>query len=162
MKKPIKKPITLALCISLVASGCATGSHDIASSYASPIQYHAYDCNQIAGEAQRLQSRVSQLGGRLDEAAMNDKALVGIGLFLFWPALLALGGTKQQEAEYARMKGEYDAIQQSAITKKCPSVVVQTLSLTPLAADLAANPFAAPVTPPATASSTASTATPLR
>lgn len=125
----MKKPIAIALSISLVASGCATGSRDIASSYTSPIQYQSYDCNQLAGEAQRLQSRVNQLGGRLDEAAMNDKALVGVGLLLFWPALFALGGTKQQEAEYARMKGEYDAIQQSAIARKCTGVVGQAAPL---------------------------------
>jgi hypothetical protein len=141
----MKKPIAIALSIAFVASGCATGSRDIASSYTSPIQYQSYDCNQMASEAQRLQTRVSQLGGRLDEAAMNDKALVGVGLILFWPALFALGGTKQQEAEYARMKGEHDALQQSAIAKKCPGVVAQPLALTPLAADLATNPFAVPI-----------------
>ena len=140
----MKKPIAIALSIALVASGRAAGSRDIASSYTSPIQYQSYDCNQMASEAQRLQTRVSQLGGRLDEAATNDKALVGVGLILFWPALFALGGTKQQEAEYARMKGEHDAIQQSAIAKKCPGVVAQPLALAPLAADLATNPFAVP------------------
>ena len=41
-------------------------------------------------------------------------------MVLFWPALFALGGTKQQEAEYARLRGEYDAVQQAAIQKKCP------------------------------------------
>ncbi len=45
------------------------------------------------------------------------------GLLLAWPALFALGGTKEQEAEYARLKGEYDAIHQSAVLKKCPGVV---------------------------------------
>jgi hypothetical protein len=34
-----------------------------------------------------------------------------------------LGGTKQQEADYGRLKGEYDALQQAAITKKCPGAV---------------------------------------
>ena len=42
---------------------------------------------------------------------------------LFWPALFFLGGTKQQEAEYARLKGEHEALQQSAIEKKCPALV---------------------------------------
>ena len=44
-------------------------------------------------------------------------------MLLFWPALFALGGTKQQEAEYARLKGEYDALQQAAIVKKCPGAI---------------------------------------
>ena len=59
------------------------------------------------------------MAGRLDEAASNDKVLMGVGLVLFWPALFALGGTKQQEADFARLKGEYDAIQQAMIAKKC-------------------------------------------
>ena len=44
---------------------------------------------------------------------------MGVGMILFWPALFALGGTKEQEAEYGRLKGEYEAIQQAAIAKKC-------------------------------------------
>lgn len=65
--------------------------------------------------------RVTQLGGRLDEAASNDKKIAGVGVILFWPALFALGGTKAQEAEYARLKGEHDAVQQASISKKCGS-----------------------------------------
>ena len=70
-----------------------------------------------------MQQRAGQLAGRLDEAASNDKALVGIGMILFWPALFALGGTKQQEAEYARLKGEHDALSQAAINHKCRGAV---------------------------------------
>ena len=119
----MKRPVAAVLSAAVALSGCATASKDIAASYISPMQYQSYDCDQITGEVQRIQVRVSQLGGRLDEAASNDKALAGVGIVLFWPALFALGGTKQQEAEYARLKGEYDAIQQAAIVKKCSGAV---------------------------------------
>lgn len=76
------------------------------------------DSDQLRMEMGRLNGRVNQLTGRLDEAASNDKAIVA-GSLLFWPALFALGGTKQQEAELARLKGEYDALQSSATQKKC-------------------------------------------
>lgn len=89
----------------------------------SPLQYQGYDCLQLAAETQRIQSRVAQVGGRLDQAATNDKMITGAGAILFWPALFFLGGTKQQEAEYARLKGEYDGIQQAAIQKKCTALV---------------------------------------
>jgi hypothetical protein len=108
---------TVALAVAL--AGCATGSKDIAATYVSPLQFQGYDCQQLQMEAQRIQSRVGELGGRLDQAASNDKALVGVGMILFWPALFALGGTKQQEAEYGRLRGEYEAIQQAAVQKKC-------------------------------------------
>ena len=119
----MKKIIILAVSMSMVLSGCATASRDIPVTYVSPMQYQSYDCEQLASEIQRINSRVVQLGGRLDTAASNDKALVGVGVLLFWPALFALGGTKQQEADYARLKGEHDATQQSAILKKCPGIV---------------------------------------
>lgn len=103
----------------LVLGGCATASKDVATSYVSPLQYQSYDCEQLAAEAARIQARVTPLGGRLDTAADNDKALTGVGLILFWPALFFLGGTKDQEAEYGRLKGEFDAVGQASIAKKC-------------------------------------------
>ena len=100
-------------------TACATAGKDIAAAYVSPMQYANYDCDQLRQESQRIGGRVNQLTGRLDEAASNDKAIMGVGLVLFWPALFALGGTKQQEAELARLKGEYDAVQATATSKKC-------------------------------------------
>lgn len=103
----------------LILGGCASAAKDISPTYVSPIQYQSYDCQQIEAENARLVNRVSQLGGRLDEAASNDKAIGVVGAVLFWPALFALGGTKNQEAEYARIKGEHEALQQASIQKKC-------------------------------------------
>ena len=115
----MRKIITTVLAASIALSGCATSSSNIAASYATPMQYQSYDCAQLTSESQRIHGRVNQLAGRLDEAANNDKVLMGVGLILFWPALFALGGTKQQEADYARLKGEYDAISQAMVIRKC-------------------------------------------
>lgn len=122
MREQLRKGVCLAVASTIGLAGCATSSKDIAASYVSPMQYASYDCDQLNAEAQRIQGRVVQLGGRLDEAANNDKALTAVGIVLFWPALFFLGGTKQQEAEYARLKGEYDAVQQAAVQKRCPGI----------------------------------------
>ena len=113
------KPLLVTVSLAVVLAGCATGSKDIAPIYVSPLQYQSYDCQQLQMELQRIQSRVGELGGRLDQAASNDKAIAGVGIILFWPVLFALGGNKQQEAEYGRLRGEYEAIQQAAVQKKC-------------------------------------------
>ena len=113
------RSIAVIVSAALLLAGCATSSKDISATYVSPVQYQSYDCQQLQAETQRIQVRVVELGGRLDQAASNDKALVGVGMILFWPALFALGGTKQQEAEYARLRGEYDAVAQASIQKKC-------------------------------------------
>lgn len=156
----MKLNIVIASATAFALAGCATASKDIAPAYASPMQYQSYDCQQIAAENDRLAARVSQLGGRLDEAANNDKAIGVVGALLFWPALFALGGTKGQEAEYARIRGEHDALQQAAIQKKCganfvpskPTDAVQTTGATtaaPAATPSVTVPAAAPETPPA-------------
>lgn len=120
----MKKSIASVVSVAIALAGCATASKDISANYVSPMQFQAYDCGQLANEMQRIQSKVNQLGGRLDEAASNDKAIMGVGMILFWPALFALGGTKQQEAEYSRLKGEYDAVEQSSNAKKCSGAVM--------------------------------------
>jgi outer membrane murein-binding lipoprotein Lpp len=119
----MKRMVIANLSVSIALSGCATASKDLTPTYTSPMQYQSYDCDQLASESQRIQARVVQLGGRLDTAASNDKAIAGVGMILFWPALFALGGTKQQEADYSRLRGEYDAVQQSAVLRKCPGIV---------------------------------------
>ena len=118
----MKKLLATISVIAIALCGCATSSKDVVSSYVSPLQYQSYDCDQLAAENQRLQSRVNQLAGRLDEAASNDKTIGVVSAIFFWPGLFALGGMKPQEAEFARLRGEADAIQQSAIIKKCPRV----------------------------------------
>lgn len=145
---PIVSAVAVA-CSSL--AGCATASKDVPTAYVSPLQYQSYDCTQIAMEGQRLNARVSELGGRLDTAADHDKAIAGVGAILFWPALFALGGTKAQEAEYARLRGEHDAIEQASISKRCgvaaPLVADTAPAVTPVAAVEPA-PIAAPVSSP--------------
>ena len=139
------------LSATVAMAGCATSSRDITPSYVSPLQYQGFDCMQLASEAQRIQGRVVELGGRLDKAAENDKALVGVGVVLFWPALFFLGGTKAQEAEYGRLRGEYDAVQQAAIVRKCGGAGGQ---MTAVVAPSATITSSAAVTPPATSPST--------
>lgn len=124
------KMLTITAVVASLA-GCATASKDIASSYVSPLQYQAYDCDQIAQESIRIQTRVTELGGRLDQAAANDQGIAVAGALLFWPALFFLGGTKETEAEYGRLKGEYDALQQQANLKRCASAAPATPIQTP-------------------------------
>lgn len=130
-----RRMLAIAVALAVALAGCATGSKDIAPTYVSPLQFQTYECQQLQMEAQRIQGRVSELGGRLDQAASNDKAIAGVGMILFWPALFALGGTKQQEAEYGRLRGEYEAIQQASVQKKCmaPAEPAATAATQPVA-----------------------------
>ncbi len=99
--------------------GCASSSKDISSTYVSPLQYKEYSCDQVTAELDRVTTRSTQLGGKLDQAAANDKKITGAGALIFWPALFALGGNKEQEAEYSKLRGEHDALSQVAVQKNC-------------------------------------------
>lgn len=140
-----------ALTAAAILAGCSTASKDISATYVAPAQYDGYDCTQLNAEMTRLQSRYVELGGRLDQAAANDKAIVGVGVILFWPALFALGGTKQQEAEYGRLRGEHDAVMQTRVQKKCAPE--PTLAPAPAVATVAAADTAASAPLPSTAAS---------
>lgn len=114
----MRKLIVAIVCVSLV-SGCATASHKIAATSVSPIIYNSLSCEQMVQEMHRVTSKANELAGRLDEAAKNDKLIFAAGMLVAWPALFALGGTKQQETEYAKLKGEHDALQSQYIQKNC-------------------------------------------
>lgn len=120
MLRKIVAAATIIPFVALTATGCATSAKNVAPSYVSPLQYQSYTCEQIVLEIQRIQARVGELTGQVDDRATKDAWAMGVGMILFWPALFFLsGGNSAKEAELARMKGEYDALQQSAIQHNC-------------------------------------------
>ncbi len=115
--------VSVLMCASLL--GCATSPDKIGSSYVSPMQYADYSCKQISLEMTNISRRVSELYGRLDKEAGADTAQMAVGLILFWPALFFLeGGDGPEAAEYARLKGEREALETVAVQKECdPSML---------------------------------------
>lgn len=106
----------------LLATGlyaCAHSSDQIAAQYVSPIVYEDYDCRQISAEYERINRRVHQLAASIDKNARGDSIAMGVGLVLFWPALFFIDGDSPEAAEYARLKGEYEALEKVSIQKNC-------------------------------------------
>lgn len=99
--------------------GCASSSDKIGAQYVSPLQYSNYDCGQLSMEAQRISGRVAQLSGVQDQKATNDAIATGVALVIFWPAAFLVSGNDHNSAELARLKGEFETIEQVSIQKKC-------------------------------------------
>jgi len=151
----IGKVVTILYTAALLA-GCASSSEDIGAAYVSPLTYKDYDCDQVAAELQRVSARASQLGGEVDENATGDAVAMGVGLVLFWPALFFIDGNGPEANEYARLKGEYEALQQASIQKKCGmQPTTTTAAAQPPAAAAPAESAAGSTSVPATESMTA-------
>ena len=116
------KNLPLVVLAALIA-GCANTSKDITEVYVSPLQYNGLDCDQLIQEEQRLRVRATQLGGTIDKTATNNNLAVGGAVFTGGLSLLFIGGNKEKEAEYARLKGEYSAVEQMQIQKRCTKQV---------------------------------------
>jgi outer membrane murein-binding lipoprotein Lpp len=104
----------------MLLSGCANHAKEIQPSYVSPTMYQNLNCEQMAEEGGRLRARVSQLGGQVDKQASRDSTQMTVGLILFWPTLFWLDGDTPEAHEYARLTGEYKALQE-AMNKQCPT-----------------------------------------
>src|SRR6056297_1147444 len=106
--------------VSGVLMGCASNPDKIDAAYVSPLKYDQYDCSQIAMEMDYVSQRTTTLYQRLKKERNADNWQMGVGLVLFWPTLFALeGGDGPEAAEYAQLKGEYEALRINSVQKKC-------------------------------------------
>ena len=112
-----------ALALAMFLSACATPPKKISSQYVSPMQYRNYDCDQLVMERSRIERRTNVLYHSLKKDSDADKWQMGVGMVLFWPVLFALeGGDGPEASEYARLKGEYEALRVNSVEKKCALV----------------------------------------
>ncbi len=103
-----------------VLTGCASQPTEIPTSSVSSFMYQKYDCDQVAWELARVDTRVGELHASLKKTADRDAIQMGVGLILFWPTLFALeGGDGAEAGEYGRLKGEKQALEKVAVYKKC-------------------------------------------
>lgn len=115
----------------MLLSACATAPSKIAPAYVSPLKYQSYDCSQIGFEQASIEQKTTQLYHSLKKRNTNDKVMMGVGLFLAWPALLFMkGNNSAQNAEYAQLKGDYEALRSSSVAKKCDLAFASDLSAT--------------------------------
>jgi hypothetical protein len=114
----MKKLILAVLASTLVA--CASNPDKIDATYVSPLKYKDYDCDQIALEMDYVGQRTNNLYQRLKSESTADSWQMGVGLVLFWPSLFFLeGGDGPETVEYSQLKGEFKALRQNSVQRKC-------------------------------------------
>lgn len=100
--------------------GCATHPDKIHETYVSSINYQNHSCEELNEEMEHVTRKSQELHASLSKLANDDSVQMGIGLILFWPALLFLeGGDGREASEYARLKGDMNAIHEMSSKKNC-------------------------------------------
>jgi hypothetical protein len=112
----------LAACLTLVLAGCATRSVDVVAESISPAEFLSWDCERIDEELDRVQQRAAERAYAVDERAANNIIAMGVGVSLFWPAILAMRGSGPEAEDLARLNGRYEALRVAARRQNCPVV----------------------------------------
>ena len=111
-------PAALGLAAVLVA--CATRSGDVEPIATDPSVFAAMDCNALYDEADRVRWRAARVAYSVDERAGTNIVALGMGVTVFWPALLAMRPAGLDAVELARLKGRDEAIQRAMAARGCP------------------------------------------
>ena len=109
--------VAFLTCIAMI--GCAKRAEDVAAAYVSPLNYEQFNCKQLVEEAERVSERAAELSGVQDRKRTGDMVATTVAVVVFWPTAFLVHGDDAQTAELARLKGEFDTIQQVSVRKNC-------------------------------------------
>jgi len=104
----------------IVLTGCVTRSVDVVPLPANPADFATWGCDRIDDETDVVQQRAAEVAYSVDERSGNNIIALGLGLTVFWPALIATRPPGPESDELARLKGRYEALRGAAQAKGCP------------------------------------------
>ena len=110
--------LTAGLAVALVA-GCASRSGEVKPLAADSKDFALWDCNRIDDELDAVQQRAAEVAYAVDERAGNNILALGVGIGIFWPALLAMRPDGLEAVELAQLKGRYEALRTASTAKDC-------------------------------------------
>lgn len=101
------------------SAACTTSPQNVQPRYVSPVAYSSWQCDQLTEERARLTLEVRKFTDLQRENANADAAMMAVGVVLLWPVLFGLAATKDRKEDLARVKGEYEAVEQAMRNKAC-------------------------------------------
>jgi hypothetical protein len=110
----------LAAVAAVLVAGCATRAENVRPVPASPAEFLSWSCDRMLSEVDGVQKRAADLAWAVDQRAGNNILALGLGITVFWPAMLALRADGPEAAELARLKGRYEALRQAMDERRCP------------------------------------------
>ena len=108
--------VTAAL---VLVSACASRSGEIAAKPADPADFAVWPCERLLDETDAVQQQAADVAYAVDSRAGNNIIALGLGVTVFWPALLAMRPDGPEAAELAALKGRFEALRAAARAKTC-------------------------------------------
>ena len=110
----------LAVLTLLFASGCSTNQNWEFKSYTSPLKYANDDCRSLNEKAEIVDAEIRELFPSAGPRTVENSVVMGLGLFVFWPAFFLIQNVDASKSlAYTRLKGDVEAISNTAAQKHC-------------------------------------------
>ncbi|MEO7245894.1 MAG: hypothetical protein ABIX12_12215 [Rubrivivax sp.] len=106
--------------LAFAAAGCASRSVNVAPLATDSAEFLGWTCPRIQDEIDVVQVRAVDVAWDVDERVGGNMIALGIGVTVFWPALLAMRSDGPEASELARLKGRFEALQIAARQRRCP------------------------------------------
>ena len=118
-------------------AGCATRSDHVAPRATDPAAYAGWDCSRLHDEIDTVQQRAADVAYAVDSRVGNNMIALGLGVTVFWPALLAMRPDGLEAEQLADLKGRYEALRTVVARQQCPpppeAMAAQRLAALPIA-----------------------------
>jgi hypothetical protein len=112
--------LSSALWLAAALAACATRSNEIAPEPTDPSPFAALSCSALYDEADRISLRAARVAYVVDERFGTNIVALGMGVTVFWPALLAMRPAGPDALELAQLKGRDEAVRAALSAKGCP------------------------------------------
>ena len=109
----------LATSVVSLLAGCALRSVEVAPRPTDPAAYVTWDCERLHDEIDAVQFRAVDVAYAVDARAGNNLIALGLGVTVFWPALLAMRPDGRESEELAELKGRYEALNVVSTRRSC-------------------------------------------
>ncbi len=105
-------------CTALAA--CATSSVDVPPNLDHATSYDDLACQELAAERSRVRHEIHRVSQKIDSSLLGKRIKIGVGVTVFWPALLLIGEQDPDHDTLARLKGERVNLRESMNSRGCP------------------------------------------
>lgn len=117
--------LATSLIAALALAGCATRSADVAPLSTDVAPFTALDCEALYDEADAVRQRAAEVAYALDARAGANIVALGVGVSVFWPALVAMRPSGADARTLAELKGRDDAVRRAMDERHCPPMPTQ-------------------------------------